>query len=116
MVPSSPNSPRNTSHNLAVLDKILPLGQMVTTPKDSKETPSLCSRDQNFDEEKSFAHYARDFPMDDGTGTSFPEPPILDWWSASDVWNYDLPPVFDIKLKQYLDPNPPPPPNPPIPL
>lgn len=80
MVPDSPNSSRNTNHNLQVLDLTLTLGSVFTS------LGTLCNWE--YDAEQGYFHLVRDFPYDDGSEDSVPQPPVEYWWTHSDVWNW----------------------------
>ncbi len=89
MVPDSPNSSRNTTDNLTL--SAFPLGPVFSTRTNAAGQPLQCGWAQPGLPQNPF-HIVRDFPYDDGTEPSVPIPPIINWWTQSDVWNYFLPP------------------------
>jgi hypothetical protein len=113
MVPEIPKSNCNTLNNLTV----------VTSPSYPLVPPVLTSLGQYGgwapDAPTGVFHYLRDFPYDDGiqqpSQFELPQasdclPPVTDWWTHSDVWNYHIGPRPGMnKNKEYdeIDPGDP---------
>lgn len=81
MVPDRPNSSRNTSNNLEVIE----------TPSYPLTFPILQTISIGgwaVDTAQGYFHIIRDYPYDTGDPEpSKPQTPFVNFWSASDVWN-----------------------------
>ncbi len=83
MIPDRPNSDRVTNTDLQGIDDFNPpLGNAYQIISENS-----CGR--NPDDHASFHHIVRDFPYDDGDVPSAPQFPFTNWWSNSDIWNWD---------------------------
>ena len=88
MVVDKPNSSRNTSNNLGIV-------QLTSNPSLPPNTLAHVLQSVGaggWETDDGYEHFIRDFPYDDAVQPSALEPPAHNWWTKSDVWNSYKPP------------------------
>jgi hypothetical protein len=101
MVPEQPNSQGNTTQNMT--SYAMPTGKVLRTLMDETQKPPIPLK-CNLSPDPDYGIFSvRDFPYDWGIRPSSPEQEFTDWWTDSDVWNYDKAPRASDLHGSYAD-------------